>query len=258
MKGRRGRSRAGRDVCGILLLDKPPGLTSNAALQEAKRAFKARKAGHTGSLDPLASGMLPLCFGQGTKVCAYLLESDKAYEVTACFGAQTAEHVITRKTHGSALDTGNIAGRNLDQLGIEAVRFTPAQVHAQQHFDPVLCLGTAGAGLYIQEGIAGIHFTGEHTPEFKCFNLLLQFGQVSLNGFDAVLVVFLDSHVEQFGGIIEPGLQLFQHQHDFFQADSFLSQLLRLLRIIPHIRLFEFADYFLELFLACCKVKDTP
>ena len=78
-----------RLVDGLLLLDKPVGITSNAALQRAKRLFRARKAGHTGSLDPLASGMLPLCFGQGTKVSAYLLDADKTYRVTAQFGAQT-------------------------------------------------------------------------------------------------------------------------------------------------------------------------
>jgi len=78
-----------RSVDGLLLLDKPIGITSNAALQRVKRLFRARKAGHTGSLDPLASGMLPLCFGQGTKVSAYLLDADKTYRVTACFGTQT-------------------------------------------------------------------------------------------------------------------------------------------------------------------------
>src|SRR3569623_3192699 len=66
-----------RNVHGIGLLDKPVGITSNGALQNVKRLFQARKAGHTGSLDPLASGLLPLCFGAATKVSAFLLESDK-------------------------------------------------------------------------------------------------------------------------------------------------------------------------------------
>jgi len=80
---------ARREVDGILLLDKPVGLTSNAALQRVKRLFRARKAGHTGSLDPLASGMLPVCLGQATKVSAFLLDADKAYTVTAQFGTAT-------------------------------------------------------------------------------------------------------------------------------------------------------------------------
>lgn len=74
---------------GLLLLNKPAGLTSNQALQKVKRLLKAKKAGHTGSLDPAATGMLPLCFGEATKVCAYLLEADKSYRVTALLGEAT-------------------------------------------------------------------------------------------------------------------------------------------------------------------------
>jgi len=77
-----------RDVDGILILDKPSGISSNRALQIAKRLFNARKAGHTGSLDPLATGMLPLCFGHATKVSGLLLNSDKAYEVRLRWGAR--------------------------------------------------------------------------------------------------------------------------------------------------------------------------
>jgi tRNA pseudouridine55 synthase len=79
----------GRDVDGILVLDKPEGITSNAALQRARRAFRARKAGHTGSLDPLASGLLPICFGQATKASGRLLDADKTYRVTIGLGERT-------------------------------------------------------------------------------------------------------------------------------------------------------------------------
>jgi tRNA pseudouridine55 synthase len=78
-----------RDLDGILLLDKPEGLTSNAALQKVRRLLGARKAGHTGSLDPLASGLLPLCFGQATKVCGLLLEANKTYRVEIVLGERT-------------------------------------------------------------------------------------------------------------------------------------------------------------------------
>ena len=78
-----------RDVHGILLLDKPTGITSNKALQDIKYTLQAKKAGHTGSLDPLATGLLPLCFGEATKISQYLLESDKTYEVTAKLGVKT-------------------------------------------------------------------------------------------------------------------------------------------------------------------------
>ncbi len=76
-------------IHGILLLDKPLGISSNAALQQAKRIFKIKKAGHTGSLDPLATGVLPLCLGEATKFSQYLLNSDKTYEVTGFFGVKT-------------------------------------------------------------------------------------------------------------------------------------------------------------------------
>lgn len=87
--GRRGRQR-GRPVNGILLLDKPLGLSSNHALQRVKRLYDARKAGHTGSLDPLADGMLPICLGDATKLSAYLLDSDKYYWFRMRLGQTTA------------------------------------------------------------------------------------------------------------------------------------------------------------------------
>ena len=78
-----------RDIDGILLLNKPQGLSSNAALQRTKRLLNARKAGHTGSLDPLATGMLPICFGEATKFSQFLLNADKVYRATARLGIKT-------------------------------------------------------------------------------------------------------------------------------------------------------------------------
>lgn len=78
-----------KKIDGILLLDKPLHMTSNGALQRVKRLFNAKKAGHTGSLDPLATGMLPICFGEATKVSQFLLDSDKHYHVTAKLGIKT-------------------------------------------------------------------------------------------------------------------------------------------------------------------------
>ena len=74
-------------IDGILLVDKPLGLSSNAVLQHAKRLLGAKKAGHTGSLDPLATGMLPICFGEATKFSQYLLDADKSYEASGLLGA---------------------------------------------------------------------------------------------------------------------------------------------------------------------------
>ena len=83
------RKRKGRAVHGIILLDKPAGLSSNAALQQVKRLFNAQKAGHTGSLDPLATGLLPLCLGEATKITSYLLDADKKYQGIAKLGVRT-------------------------------------------------------------------------------------------------------------------------------------------------------------------------
>jgi tRNA pseudouridine55 synthase len=97
----------GRPVHGILLLDKPVGVTSNGALQEVKRLFKARKAGHTGNLDPLASGLLPVCFGEATKISAFLLDADKYYEGVCRLGERTS--------------TGDAEGEVVDHRPVEAV-----------------------------------------------------------------------------------------------------------------------------------------
>jgi tRNA pseudouridine55 synthase len=90
-----------RRVDGILLLDKPAGLTSNAALQKVKRLYRARKAGHTGSLDPLASGLLPICLGEATKVSGFLLDADKHYWVSCRLGVRTT----TADAEGEVLET---------------------------------------------------------------------------------------------------------------------------------------------------------
>ncbi|MBL4606918.1 MAG: tRNA pseudouridine(55) synthase TruB [Pseudomonadales bacterium] len=100
--GGRARRRKGRELNGILLLDKPQGSSSNGVLQKVKRLYSAAKAGHTGSLDPLAAGMLPICFGEATKFSQYLLDADKKYYVVAKLGETTntgdAEGEIIQKT----------------------------------------------------------------------------------------------------------------------------------------------------------------
>lgn len=79
----------GRDIHGIFLLDKPQGISSNDIMQKVKRLFQANKAGHTGALDPLATGMLPICLGEATKFSQFLLDSDKRYRVIAKLGERT-------------------------------------------------------------------------------------------------------------------------------------------------------------------------
>lgn len=84
-----GRRRKGREINGVLLLDKPQDISSNDALQKVRRLFNASKAGHTGALDPLATGMLPICLGEATKFSQFLLDSDKRYRVIARLGQRT-------------------------------------------------------------------------------------------------------------------------------------------------------------------------
>jgi len=95
-----------RDVHGILLLDKAQGLSSNAALQHARRIFRAAKAGHTGSLDPLATGLLPICFGEATKIAGLLLGSRKAYETECKLGETTT----TDDAEGGVIEHHPVAG----------------------------------------------------------------------------------------------------------------------------------------------------
>ena len=104
-----------RAVHGILLLDKPQGISSNGALQTAKRLFNARKAGHTGSLDPMATGMLPLCFGEATKVSQYLIDCDKRYRASMRLGITTN----TGDAEGSVLSESPVV--DVDQTRIEAI-----------------------------------------------------------------------------------------------------------------------------------------
>ncbi|MDH5823477.1 tRNA pseudouridine(55) synthase TruB [Luteimonas sp. RD2P54] len=101
-----------RSLDGILLLDKPPGLSSNQALQRVRRLFEAEKAGHTGSLDPLATGLLPVCFGEATKIAGGLLGARKAYDTVARLGVVTdtddAEGQPLRERPVPALDLATI------------------------------------------------------------------------------------------------------------------------------------------------------
>ncbi|MDE9533328.1 tRNA pseudouridine(55) synthase TruB [Xenorhabdus bovienii] len=94
-----GRRRRGRAIHGVLLLDKPQDISSNDALQKVRRIFNASKAGHTGALDPLATGMLPICLGEATKFSQFLLDSDKLYRVIARLGQRTD----TSDSHGKII-----------------------------------------------------------------------------------------------------------------------------------------------------------
>ena len=105
------RKRA-RDIHGVFLLDKPQGMSSNDIMQKVKRIFQANKAGHTGALDPLATGMLPICLGEATKFSQFLLDADKRYLVTAKLGERTD----TSDAEGQIVETREVKVKTLEIL----------------------------------------------------------------------------------------------------------------------------------------------
>ncbi|MBI79689.1 MAG: tRNA pseudouridine(55) synthase TruB [Pseudomonadota bacterium] len=124
-----------RSINGILLINKPKGFTSNHILQKAKRIVGAKKAGHTGSLDPLATGMLPVCLGKATKICSYLLDSEKTYSVEARLGQSTdtgdREGTVVKVSNSSSLSLGVV--KNSLQKFIGESQQTPPMYSAVKH-----------------------------------------------------------------------------------------------------------------------------
>ncbi|MDR0672527.1 MAG: tRNA pseudouridine(55) synthase TruB [Zoogloeaceae bacterium] len=122
-------------IDGVLLLDKSIGMTSNAALQKAKRLFHAAKAGHTGTLDPLATGLLPICFGEATKFSADLLEADKTYDAEILFGVTTT----TGDGEGAIMETATLPSDIVGRIACALPRFlgeqlqTPPMYSALKH-----------------------------------------------------------------------------------------------------------------------------
>jgi tRNA pseudouridine55 synthase len=150
----------GRKVNGVVLLDKPVGLSSNAALQIVKRLFYAAKAGHTGNLDPLASGMLPICLGEATKLSAYLLDADKVYIGTCKLGVRTS----SADREGEIIETRAVPP--LDHARIEAIlaRFTgeieqipPMHSAIKQNGQPLYKLARQGIEVERQPRRVTIH-----------------------------------------------------------------------------------------------------
>ncbi len=129
------KPKKGNNINGILLINKPQGKSSNAALQIAKRLFGAKKAGHTGSLDPLATGMLPVCFGEATKLCQYLLNADKCYQTTGHLGIQTDSSDSTGKII-KTVDSFSITKKNIEDVLSTfkgATKQTPSMFSALKH-----------------------------------------------------------------------------------------------------------------------------
>lgn len=141
------KARSRRAVNGVLLLDKPVGLTSNAALQVVKRLYQAQKAGHTGSLDPLASGLLPICFGAATKLSSYLLNADKSYEFTCRLGITTttgdAEGEVTA-THPVPELSRELVAEVLQRFMGESLQTPPMYSALKRNGQPLYKLARQG------------------------------------------------------------------------------------------------------------------
>jgi len=149
-----------RDVSGILLLDKPLGLSSNAALQRARYLFRAKKAGHTGSLDPKATGVLPICFGEATKVSGYLLNSDKRYITTVQLGQTTT----TGDTEGEILTSlpvteisDKILQHTLDQFTGDIIQIPPMYSALKHNGTPLYKLARQGIEVERKQRAVTIH-----------------------------------------------------------------------------------------------------
>lgn len=137
----------GRAVHGVLVLNKPADITSNSALQQAKRLFYAQKAGHTGSLDPLATGVLPICFGEATKFSQYLLDADKAYRSTFCLGVETstadAEGEALARTDASHITERDVAAA-LEQFKGDIMQIPPMVSALKHNGQPLYKLARKG------------------------------------------------------------------------------------------------------------------
>lgn len=156
-----------RPVHGVLLLDKPVGYSSNQALQCAKRLFTAAKAGHTGNLDPFATGLLPICFGEATKFSQTLLDADKVYRATLKFGVTTT----TGDTEGEVIcrSSVNIARSHLEQvmqsfLG-EIQQMPP--MHSALKFQGKPLYEYARAGIEIERKVRTIHIHSMALERFE-------------------------------------------------------------------------------------------
>jgi len=159
---------------GIVLVNKPQGLTSNAVLQRVKRLFNAKKAGHTGSLDPLATGMLPICFGDATKFCQYVLDADKSYEVTGRLGIKTS----TADSMGypiASVDSVDVSRNALEAVltqFIGVIQQVPSMYSALKHHGtPLYKLARAGIEIERKARAVTIHALQLHQFDGTHFDL---------------------------------------------------------------------------------------
>jgi hypothetical protein len=178
--------------------------------------------------------------------------------VDADLGAQEAVGVLAFDAYGGALDAGDLTFGFFQQFGLEALALAIAQVHALQHAGPILGLGAAGAGIDFDEAGRRIHRIGEHAPEFQIGHLGLDPGDIAGDRQQGVVVVFRLGHVEQFAGVGEFGIDVFQGQDDVLKRFALLAYLQGALVVVPERRVFGDAGDFVETVAFAVVVKDTP
>ena len=187
------------------------------------------------------------------------IERRLAHEtVDAGLRPQPAVGVLTNDVHCSALHTGDFARRRLDHIGFEVVRLRPAEIHAQEHFRPVLRFRAAGARLYVQVGVVRVHLAGEHATKLEAGQLRLEAIQVAHEFGHRRLVVLFERKFEKLTRVAQARRKLIQHLYDLFELRSLLSQGLGTLRFVPDVRLFQFASDLGQALCFAFVVKDTP
>jgi len=201
-------SRTQRDLNGIIIINKPPLLSSNAVLQQVKRLFEARKAGHMGSLDPLATGMLPICFGEATKFSHFGLNADKGYEVTAQFGIETD----TGDAQGQVTTTASVDDLTRAQIERHMVEFlgdylqTPPMYSALKHHGKKL-YELARAGIEVPRAARPItiyHFQLQSfNPPFAQFKVRCSKG------------TYIRTLITDLGGRLQVGAHVTQLHRDY-------------------------------------------
>jgi tRNA pseudouridine55 synthase len=168
-----------RDLHGILLLDKPLGLSSNQALQAARRLLRAAKGGHTGALDPLATGLLPLCFGEGTKIAGMLLGSRKAYLAECRLGVTTTTGDLEGEVIGQRpvppLDAGRIE-QSLAPLRGRITQIPPAYSALKQGGEPLYVKARRGEAVEVPPREVDIHRLELLAHEGDCLRLMVECG----------------------------------------------------------------------------------
>jgi hypothetical protein len=174
------------------------------------------------------------------------------------FCAQPTEGVVPGDVHGCALDAGDFARGAFDEFALETPRFAPAQIHAQQHFGPVLGFGPTGARLDIEERTGGVHLTAEHALELQICQPTLGTVQIRDDSCGSLLVVLLGSQLQEFSSIGQAPFDAAEIVDDALEIDALAAESLGTLGIIPDVCGFELALDLYQTIGFGVVVKDTP